>query len=211
MPELMFYMVFLYNGLDGWGLYPTSVESDIRNIYVGCGEIHFKRGVIKTLPNKNQRTHKEILQDIKTCFPSPVSNPVMDGYLIHTISHFLDHIDSLKCDAPVLGMQQESCNECILHTVDRERLPMRPHVIGQSENDNMRNFPDGMSQLEKVTELLADYCRGMTIWAHPNAQINVIPPPSIPIITAFIVAAIYNPNLVWDEYSGVPRSTRKKV
>jgi len=50
--------------------------------------------------------------------------------------------------------------------------------------------------------LLADYCQGMTIWSHPNAQLNVIPPPTIPSITAFIAAAIYNPNIITDEYAG---------
>ena len=41
----------------------------------------------------------------------------------------------------------------------------------------------------------------MTIWAHPNAQVNVIPPTSIPSILAFMVAAMYNPNIIWDEYA----------
>jgi glutamate/tyrosine decarboxylase-like PLP-dependent enzyme len=41
----------------------------------------------------------------------------------------------------------------------------------------------------------------MTIWAHPNAQVNVVPPPTIPSITAAIVGAIYNPNIISDEYS----------
>jgi glutamate/tyrosine decarboxylase-like PLP-dependent enzyme len=58
-----------------------------------------------------------------------------------------------------------------------------------------------MSSVEKVTELLVDYCQGMTIWAHPNAQVNVVPPPTIPSITAAIVGAIYNPNIISDEYS----------
>jgi hypothetical protein len=42
----------------------------------------------------------------------------------------------------------------------------------------------------------------MTIWSHPNAQLNVISPPTISSITAFIAAAMYNPNIVSDEYSG---------
>ncbi len=71
-----------------------------------------------------RQNYKEILENLKTYFPSPVSNPIMDGYFVHTISHFLDHVDKLKCVAPVLGIELEKCLECTLHNVDRERLPM---------------------------------------------------------------------------------------
>ena len=30
--------------------------------------------------------------------------------------------------------------------------------------------------MAEVTRNLADYCQGMTVWAHPNAQVNVITP-----------------------------------
>ncbi|KCZ70443.1 PLP-dependent enzyme, glutamate decarboxylase [Candidatus Methanoperedens nitroreducens] len=132
-----------------------------------------------------------------------MSDPIMDGYFIHTISHFLDHVDSLKCIAPVLGIGYEKCMEGTRRNIDREKLAMLSRIKQgeQSENAHNQNFPDEMSSIEKVTELLADYCLGMTIWAHPNAQANVVPPPTIPSITAFIAAAIYNPNLIWDEYS----------
>jgi hypothetical protein len=36
----------------------------------------------------------EILEHLKTYFPVPVSNPIMDGYFVHTISNFLDHVDN---------------------------------------------------------------------------------------------------------------------
>lgn len=121
----------------------------------------------------------EILEHLKTYFPVPVSNPIMDGYFVHTISNFLDHVDNLKSAAPLLGVGQKSHYD--LNFDER--------------------FPEGMSSVEKVTELLVDYCQGMTIWAHPNAQVNVVPPPTIPSITAAIVGAIYNPNIISDEYS----------
>jgi hypothetical protein len=34
-----------------------------------------------------------LLQQLKTCFPGPVSNPVMDGYFVHTLARFLDRVD----------------------------------------------------------------------------------------------------------------------
>jgi L-2,4-diaminobutyrate decarboxylase len=120
-----------------------------------------------------------LLETLKTYFPSPVSNPIMDGYFVHTVSSFLDRIDALKSAAPMLGAARTS-------------------DYGAHHDLTM---PEEMATVESITALLADYCRGMTIWAHPNAQANVIPPPTIPSITAYIAAALYNPNIIWDEYS----------
>jgi glutamate/tyrosine decarboxylase-like PLP-dependent enzyme len=127
-----------------------------------------------------QRQHyAEVLQRLKSYFPSPVSDPIMDGYFVHTVSRFLDQVDSLKSAKPILGGS------------------VKAHY-GESQQNS---FPEAMSSVEEVTHLLAEYCQGMTIWSHPNAQVNVIPPPSIPSITAFIAAAIYNPNIISDEHS----------
>ncbi len=130
-------------------------------------------------PGTAERQHYlEILEHLKTCFPVPVSNPVMDGYFVHTVSRFLDRVDDLKSRVPLLG---------------RSRKQHYENSLGET-------FPESMSSVEQVTRLLATYCQGMPIWAHPNAQVNVIPPTTIPSITAFIAAAIYNPNIIWDEY-----------
>ncbi len=123
--------------------------------------------------------YREILEHLKTYFPVPVSNPIMDAYFVHTISNFLDRVDNLKSAVPLLG-------------------------AGRSSDDDLsttRRFPEETSSVEAVTELLAQSCQGMTIWAHPNAQVNVVPPPTIPGITAAIAAAIYNPNIICDEYA----------
>lgn len=123
--------------------------------------------------------YADLLAKLGTYFPVPTSDPVMDGYFVHAISRFLDRVDALKSSAPILGARRER--------FDREDPP--------------EVFPEGMSSVEELTGQLADFCRGMTIWSHPNAQVNVVPPPTIPGITAFIAGAIYNPNLIWDEYS----------
>ena len=127
---------------------------------------------------KNQH-YGQILEQLKTCFPIPISNPIMDGYFVHTISNFLDYVDKLKSVAPLLGGGRTSHYE----------LSFDEH------------FPEKMSSVEQVTRLLVDYCRGMTIWSHPNVQANVVPPSTIPSITAAIAGAIYNPNIISDEYS----------
>lgn len=124
-------------------------------------------------------TYRKKLEELKTVFPVPVSNPILDGYFVHTVSRFLDLVDDLKSSAPLLGK-------------------IRPEHY---ENGLPARFPEGMSTVADLTRNLADYCRGMTTWAHPNAQVNVIPPTSIPSILAFVAAAMYNPNIIWDEYS----------
>ncbi len=121
----------------------------------------------------------EILEQLKTYFPVPVSNPIMDGYFVHTISNFLDYVDKLKSTAPLLGGQQKIHYELSF----KER------------------FPEKMSSVEQVIKLLVNYCQGTMICAHPNTQVNVIPPSTIPSITATIAGAIYNPNIISDEYS----------
>jgi glutamate/tyrosine decarboxylase-like PLP-dependent enzyme len=149
--------------------------------------------------------YAEILKKLRTCFPSPKSDPVMDGYFVHTLSHFLDQVDSLKGAAPVLGA--EAAAACELHAAGRETLPIRP---GRARQE-LPGFPEAVRPVEEVTKILADYCRGITIWAHPNVQANVIPPSTIPSITAVVAAAIYNPNIIWDEYSAGFADAEKQV
>jgi L-2,4-diaminobutyrate decarboxylase len=125
------------------------------------------------------KTYLEKLERLKAVFPAPVSNAVLDGYFVHTVSRFLDLVDDLKSSAPLLGQ-------------------IRPEHY---ESGPAAAFPEAMGSVAEVTRTLADCCHGMTVWAHPNAQVNVIPPPTISGILAFIVAAMYNPNIIWDEYS----------
>ncbi|HWP01586.1 MAG TPA: pyridoxal-dependent decarboxylase [Methylococcus sp.] len=126
-----------------------------------------------------RRHYSEILETLKTYFPAPVSNPILDGYFVHTVSNFLDRVDGLKSAAPILDV-----------SVAQDYEPYRSLTI-----------PEGMTTVEEITQMLADYCRGMVVWAHPNAQANVIPPPTVASIMAFVASAIYNPNIIWDEYS----------
>ncbi|MEI6336808.1 MAG: pyridoxal-dependent decarboxylase [Methylococcaceae bacterium] len=132
------------------------------------------------IERKQLRHYADVLEHLKTYFPSPVSDPIMDGYFVHSVSRFLDQVDSLKSAKPLLG-----------------------NGVKDNHYDTSQQavFPELISSVEAMTELLADYCQGMTIWSHPNAQINVIPPPTISSITAFMAAAIYNPNIITDEYA----------
>lgn len=149
--------------------------------------------------NFKAESYVEILKWLKTCFPSPVSDPIMDGYFVHTISHFLDSVDGLKGLAPILGVEEEPQSRQYAGTGTGEQNQSE----GIPDLTSAAGFPEQSTSVEDVTELLAGYLKGMHIWAHPNTQINVVPPSSIPSITAFIAAAIYNPNIIWDEYSAL--------
>src|SRR5512139_3629880 len=117
-----------------------------------------------------RRHYAEILDGLKQCFPAPTSNPVMDGYFLYTVAHFLERIDHLKGATPLLGGPVEG-------------------RIGYGSTQ----FPEGMSSVEAVIERLVEYCRGMTLWSHPNFQAQVVPPPTVTSITAVMAAAIFNP------------------
>lgn len=147
--------------------------------------------------NLQRQHYTDILEKMKTYFPSPVSNPIMDGYLVHTVSQFLDRVDNLKCNAPILGIGQH-CFESTIHCADKKTISTRSKPeIGVE----YLNFPEDMDSVESTTELLVDYCKDMIVWAHPNSQANVIPPSSISSILAFVATAIFNPNIIEDEYS----------
>jgi glutamate/tyrosine decarboxylase-like PLP-dependent enzyme len=128
----------------------------------------------------DRENYEELLERLKTFFPVPVSDPVMDGYFVHTISAFLTQIDELKSAVPILGYGQ-------------------PRDAGY--DPGAATFPEQMDTLEAVTRKLTAFLKGMPIWAHPNSQVNVVPPTTVSSIMAFIAATIYNPNIIWDEYS----------
>lgn len=55
--------------------------------------------------------------------------------------------------------------------------------------------------VEEVTDELIGYCQGLIIPGHPRTHHNVIPPATIPAVIGNLLTSLYNPNLVWDEYS----------
>lgn len=52
--------------------------------------------------------YSALLEPLKTYLPMPVSNPIMAGYFVHTVSCFLDRVGALKLAAPILGQQREA-------------------------------------------------------------------------------------------------------
>jgi glutamate/tyrosine decarboxylase-like PLP-dependent enzyme len=108
-----------------------------------------------------------------------MSDRVHDAYFVFSFLRALDQVDALKSAAPILGTPA---------TLDYDAA-------------RRRRMGDSPSTLEAVTAELVSYLSGMFIWGHPRAQINVVPPPTIPSIIGGLLPSIYNPNLLSEETS----------
>src|SRR5262245_14402380 len=123
--------------------------------------------------------YREVLQRVRLAFPQPVSDRVHDSYFVHSIMRALDLVDGMKSELPLLG-----------HPVAADYAAARRSALRE-----------GPASVEEVTAELVRYLEGMTIFGHPRTQQNVVPPPSIPALIGVLLAALYTPNLSWDEYS----------
>lgn len=123
--------------------------------------------------------YQDIVSQLRTAFPAPVSDRLHDAYFVFSFLRALDQVDALKSAAPMLGSPV---------TLDYEAA-------------RRRRIADGPGTLEAVTADLVQYFSGMFIWGHPRAQINVVPSPTIPSIIGGLLPSIYNPNLVSEESS----------
>lgn len=123
--------------------------------------------------------YRNILDRIRLAFPQPVSDTIHDSYFVHSMMRTLDQVDTLKTHLPFLGSI----------------------IQGDFEAAKQTKIPDTMSSVEAVTKELVGYLEGMTIFGHPRTQQNVVPPTTIPSLIGVLLAALYNPNLDWDEFS----------
>ena len=123
--------------------------------------------------------YQDLVSQLRTSFPAPVSDRVHDAYFVFSFLRALDQVDALKSAAPMLGSPV---------TLDYAAA-------------RLTRVPDDPNSLETVTAELVQYFSGMFIWGHPRAQINVVPSPTIPSIIGGLLPSIYNPNLVSEESS----------
>lgn len=121
--------------------------------------------------------YQHLLGKLRSAFPSPVSDPVHDGYVVFSLLRALDQVDALKTQAPILGS------------------PAEPDFDGAQA---ARLEPTGRTVEEVVPELVR-CLRGMMIWGHPRSQVNVIAHPSIASIVGVVLPSMYNPNLCSEE------------
>jgi glutamate/tyrosine decarboxylase-like PLP-dependent enzyme len=123
--------------------------------------------------------YRQTLDKIRLAFPQPVSDRVHDSYFVHSIMRALDQVDALKSQLPLLGEQ-------------------RPVDYAAGRQARLLDQPQSV---EEVTRELVGYLEGITVYGHPRTQQNVIGPTSIPSVIGTLLAALYNPNLLWDDYS----------
>ena len=123
--------------------------------------------------------YRQVLKRLRKAFPQPVSDPIHDAYMVFSISRALDHVDSLKSDAPILG----------------QPIQLDWETARQSRIKN-----DGRT-LEEVIPELVGYLDGMVMWGHARSQVNVVSLPSIASIIGVLLPSVYNPNLCSEETS----------
>jgi len=125
------------------------------------------------------RTCTELLPLLRSAFPSPVSNADADAQFVAWVAGGLEHIDKLKTNRPYLGLREP---------IDYSRA-------------RSQQVPESMSEVAGTVAEIAEYMQGGFIWSHPHTQENVVPPATVPSIIGNLFGAIYNPNIVSDEYS----------
>ena len=121
--------------------------------------------------------YRELLSQIRLAFPQPVSDRIHDSYFVFSLMRALDQIDALKSEIPLLAGSP---------TLDYAGARQARMAI------------EG-SSVEQVAEELVAQFRGLPIWGHPRAQMNVVSCSSIASIIGVLLPAIYNPNLVSDD------------
>ena len=121
--------------------------------------------------------YRDLLSQIRLTFPQPVSDRIHDSYFVFSLMRAIDQIDALKSEITLLGGSR---------TLD----------YAAARKARMASDP---SSVEQVTEELVAECRGLPIWGHPRAQMNVVSCSSIASIIGVLLPAIYSPNLVSDD------------
>ena len=121
--------------------------------------------------------YRDLLSQIRLTFPQPVSDRIHDSYFGFSLMRAIDQIDALKSEIPLLGGSR---------------------TLDYAEAREARMATD-VSSVEQVIEELVAQFRGLPIWGHPRAQMNVVSCSSIASIIGVLLPAIYNPNLVSDD------------
>jgi glutamate/tyrosine decarboxylase-like PLP-dependent enzyme len=121
--------------------------------------------------------YQQRLATLREAFPTPVSDPVHDGYVVFSLLRTLDRVDALKSQAPILG------------------TPREPDYAAAAQ----ASLADQSQTLETVIPQLVHVLDGMLIFGHPRSQVNVVAHPSIASVIGSVLPSMYNPNLCSDE------------
>lgn len=122
----------------------------------------------------------EMVEAIREAFPAPMVDRRQDAWLVHCITQAIAGTTNLKNQSPLLNVRTPGSYE----HVREARMDQEPQL-----------------DLHAITREISSYLEGLTIWGHPLTQENVVPPATIPGIVASMLCTVFNPNLVWDQYS----------
>ena len=126
-----------------------------------------------------ETSYQDLLQNIRSLFPSPVIDHNRDRYFSEHLAQAVNKINALKSKNPILGSYVPPSYEQATQAI---------------VNDN------GMTMDEIANELLT-YCQGLVIPGHPQTQRNVVSPATMSSLVAVLFSSLHDANLCWDEYS----------
>jgi glutamate/tyrosine decarboxylase-like PLP-dependent enzyme len=116
------------------------------------------------------------IDKIRTLFAAPKGD---EQKIIRSISKFFEEIDAKK-KGTLIGRRRK---------VDYAKLFQEA------------SFPATMLSEDDVVRRIVQLYDGVILWSHPLVQVNVVPPPTALSIAAAALAARYNENTIWDNYS----------
>ena len=140
--------------------------------------------------NHKENNWRHILSEkILPCFPKPWASYGADAKFERYIKNTLHQLDALKSpkseDKVYLGQPETwFCDRPDLQCY-REAAKIPPHG----------------GSIQDVTEGLVKFFHGMLDWGHPKMGVNVVPPSTLPSIAANLMAAVFSPNIIEEDFS----------
>lgn len=123
-------------------------------------------------------TYREIVEQLRSAFW--LGERQSDSALADAIRVTTEPLRSQPASLPIIGRQQ---------SID----------LATARQQRCKNSPSSVAHvLAKLTESL----EGCPIAGHPQSQVNVIPPPTIPSLVGGLLPALLNANLASEESSG---------
>ncbi|WP_129597899.1 pyridoxal phosphate-dependent decarboxylase family protein [Anaerophilus nitritogenes] len=140
--------------------------------------------------NERQKWKKILQEKVQPAFLAPWQEEHKEKEFKEIVRETLYNINSLK------GDKEEQ--KCFLGE-SKYIIKDKNDILTVQEKAKM---PEESTSIKEVMKEVASYFNGMFNWVHPKAMFNVTPPAAIPSVMGNLMGAMFNPNLVEEEYSG---------
>lgn len=157
---------------------PGALVAWLRSAFSGAALLPVAAQTAAQAATSEGVSYRDLLPKIRAAFPSPFVDPAADRSFAEHIDRGLAHLNRLKQGRLYLGTRG---------TIDYAKA--RTARIG-----------DRMSTTESTIESLAHFFEGLILWSHPDTRRLHGGATSASIIGQ-LYAAVYDPNLVWDDLS----------